>query len=775
MIGDPRPAIEAVRYLRGEGRFVDDIALPNTRQVAFVRSKHPHARLEAVHVERAKRAPGVLAVVTLQDLGDAAAPVPLLFAHAGFDQVRTHTALVDRVTRYEGEPIAAVIASSRYAAEDAAELVDVDYAPLRAVMGAPEALAPGAPLVHHDLTSNAVGEATVSVGDVDGSLRTAPHVITTDFDVERGASVSLEGRAVLARWDDATGLTLWSSTQRPVKLRNALAGHLGLSQSRIRVIAPDIGGGFGPKGMYLYPEEIVVAWAACQFGCALKWVEDRSEHFLATTQSRGQHHRMTVGFDDEGRLLALATSFVSDGGAYVPYGLSVPAYTALTIPGPYVLPAYRATWRVAYTNRVPTSPYRGSGGPYATFVMERALDLVSGALELDRAEIRRRNLISVDRMPYTSGLPYADGGPAIHDSGDYHRTLETALARASWRDFSERQVVAGAQGRRLGIGIACYAEGTGLKSVEGARVTVDPSGTILVRTGSSSQGQGHQTTIAQVVASVLRISPEQVSVIQGDTDAFGWGLGTYGSKMAVVAGTAAHRAAQQVHDRAIAAASDVLELAPSALQLAAGRVEAIGDPSRGVALGELASRLLNRLGTLGADDPPPGLDATVYFAPERASLAMGVHVAEVEVRPSGEVIVGRYVVCSDAGRPINPGIVDGQLRGGVIQGIGGVLHERLIHDGEESLLTTGFSSYPVPRTVTSPRVELVHVDTRSSTSELGVKGVGEAGVFPVAAVIASAVENALGLEPGSAVKSTPLMPEALATLAASSPSRHELA
>jgi CO/xanthine dehydrogenase Mo-binding subunit len=561
---------------------------------------------------------------------------------------------------------------------------------------------------------------------------------------------------VWARWSaEEKKLTVYDSTQSPTSIRGGLAVLFGLPESSVEVIAPDVGGGFGPKIMLFYPDELLVPFAAMQLGRPVKWTEDRQEHFTAVNQERGQVHEVEVGFDDEGRVLVLSDDFIHDGGAYTPYGIILPIITAGQIPGPYRVPNYRVRFRDVYTNATPTSPYRGAGRPHACFVMERTLDAIAAELGLDRVEVRRRNLIQPDQFPYEVGVAWQDGNTVVYDSGNYPALLERAVAMLGPRPA----------GDNVGMGIGVYVEGTGVGPYEGAHVQVLVSGKVVAATGIPSQGQSHATVWAQVVADELGVDVTDVEVTGGDTRRFPWGVGTFASRGAVTAGNAMGVAARMVADKAKRIAAEHLEADAADMELVDGQVRVKGSPGRGMPLAAV-SVLANPVryafggGTEAATQftaksrpgPPllegeqPGLEATGYYSPPASTWASGCHAAYVHVDPKTfRLEILKYVVVHDCGRVINPLVVEGQIEGGVAQGIGGAFYERLAYDDEGQLRNASFMEFLMPYATEIPPIEIDHIETPSPLNPLGVKGAGEAGVIPVGAVIASAVEEALGV------------------------------
>jgi len=768
--GAPVQRLEDERLLRGQGRYTDDIG-EGALECCFVRSPYAHARITSIDVTAAREVPGVVAVYTAADLPFGDRDLPLLIPHPNLTHGRTQRCLASEVVRYAGEAVAFVVAESRYVAEDAAELVQVEYEPLPVVI-TPEAAERAEHLVHDDVPGNVAAELLQEVGDVARALDAAPHRMHMRFRYERGAAVALEGRAVWARWSEGERkLTVYDSTQSPTSIRGGLAVLFGLSESNVEVIAPDVGGGFGSKIMLFYPDEVLVPFAAMQLGRRVKWTEDRQEHFTAVNQERGQVHDVEFGFDDDGRFLALSDDFIHDGGAYTPYGIILPIITAAQVPGPYRVPNYRVRFRDMYTNATPTSPYRGAGRPHACFVMERMLDAIAKELDLDRVEVRRRNLIQPDAFPYEVGVVWQDGNMVIYDSGNYPELLDRALKMLGPRP----------EGEQVGMGVAIYVEGTGVGPYEGAHVQVLVSGKVVAATGIPSQGQSHATVWAQVVADELGVNVTDVEVTSGDTRRFPWGVGTFASRSAVTAGSAMHVAAGMVAGKARQIAADHLEASPEDIVLEGGRAFVKGSPEKGMPLGAVAV-LSNPMryafggGTEAATQfagrsrpgPPlhegeqPGLEATGYYSPPGSTWASGCHAAYVRVDPKTfRLEILKYVVVHDCGRVINPLVLQGQIEGGVAQGIGGAFYERLAYDADGQLRNASLMEFLMPYATEIPPIEIDHIETPSPLNPLGVKGAGEAGVIPVGAVLASAIEDATGFP----ISEMPLSPLKLYELA----------
>ncbi len=765
---------EDARLLKGQGLFVDDVSLPNMVHAAFVRSNEAHGAITAIDVEEARAMPGVLAVLTAADLGEYWRPGPLLVPPPPVEghifHPRTQVPLARDKVRHVGEPVAVVVAESRYLAEDAAATVMVDIDSLPAVVDIETALAADAPLIHGDLSSNLAAHVTQQKGDYAGARARADMVLSRRLECDRGASCPMENRGIVAHWDArAEMLEIWDTTQAPIPIRNGLSAMLGLSESQVRVVAPFIGGGFGPKIMMFYPEEVVIPWLSMKLGRPVKWIEDREEHFFATTHERGQVHYAEIALGKDGRILGVRDEFLHDTGAYDPYGLTVPLNSQCTLLGCYDIANYHSEFKAVFTNKTIVTPYRGAGRPHGVFVIERLLDIAARELGIDRVEIRKRNLIAPEKFPYNNEIIYQDFAPLVYDSGNYLPALERACKAIDYDNFVQReQPRLRAEGKWVGIGVVTYVEGTGIGPYEGARVRVEASGKVSVATGVGTQGQGHFTVFAQVVAEQLGVDVANVRVVTGDTGVFDWGAGTFASRGAVVAGNACHAAALEVRQRILRLASQELEVAEEDLELVDGRVAIKGVPGSGMDLGALALKA-NPL--RGAVQPGtlPGLEATSYFGPKSGATSNGVHAAIVEVDPGTfDVRILRYVAVHDCGTVINPLILEGQMEGGIAQGIGGAFYEKLHYDDSGQLLNASFMDYLLP-TVNEmpPAVELGHVETPSPLNPLGIKGAGEAGTIPVAALFAQAVEDALASAGGERtieVLEVPLSPDAVFSL-----------
>ena len=762
-IGERIKRNEDPQLLTGQAQFTDDVHLPDMLHAAFKRSAYAHAQILGVDVAEARALPGVIAVYTAADLGDFWQPSPLLVPpppaeHIIFNQ-RTAGQLARDKVRYVGEPIALVIAESRYIAEDAAELIEVEYEPLDAVVDLHQALTNDGPLVHDDVGSNIAAHVIQRKGDYAIARAQADLVITRRMLYDRGTAAPMEGRGVVAHFDPlARQLTVWDSTQAPIPIRNGLARMLGLSERQVRVIARFVGGGFGPKVMMFYPEETLIPWAAMRLERPIKWIEDRLENFVAMTHERGQVHDAEIALTKDGKILGVKDVFLHDTGAYDPYGLTVPINTQCTLLGPYVVPHYYTEFHAVFTNKTIVTPYRGAGRQHGVFVMERLLDIAARELGLDPIEIRRRNLIPPDQFPWCNEIIFQDFTKLTYDSGNYEPVLNKARDMIGWDEFTQQEAPRlRAEGKLVGIGLVMYVEGTGIGPYEGARVQVEATGKLTVATGVGTQGQGHYTVFAQIAADALGVPIDQVYVSTGDTSQFNWGSGTFASRGATVAGTAVYAAAQQVRQKALKLAADALEAAEEDIDLVDGFAQVRGVPGRRISLATLAAQA-NPLRGAVQPGTEPGLEATAYFGPPMGATAVGAHAMIVEVDPdSFNLKIQRYVVVHDCGTVINPMILEGQVQGGVAQGIGNAFFEQLHYDESGQLLNASFMDYLLPTANDVPTIEIGHEETRSPLNPLGVKGAGEAGAIPVGPLYAQALDNALA-EAGIEILEIPLNP-----------------
>lgn len=745
---------EDPRLLRGGGRYVGDVKLHGMVHAAILRSPHAHAELRSIDFSACLADPRCVGVLSASDFEE---PLPVLACIDAEPTTKPFLQSVlasDRV-RYVGEPVAVVVAHDRYEAEDLLGLVEVDYEPLEPVVDPELAMADSAPIIHSE--TNVVEVIRLSSGDAAGVLADAPHVLEERFSTQRYAGMPMETRGVIAEWDERTGVvTVWSSTQVPNGVKRNLQASLGLAENAVRVIAPDVGGGFGVK-LQIYPEETLIATLTRRIGRPVKWIEDRWEHFVATTHGREQFHDVEVGYDDEGRILAIRDDCVTNTGAYLQsLTLVEPFIGVAMLTGPYRLEHFEAKATVVVTNKTPMNPFRGVGHVQAAFTMERIIDSIAADLGLDPVEVRLRNMITPDQMPLNRGFANVLAGTIVYDSGDYPTCLRRAVELAGYAEFRREQERLRAEGRHLGIGIGCFVEETGLGPYESGTVRIEPSGKIIVLTGACSSGQGHATTLAQIAADELGADMDDVQVLHGDTDLVRWGVGTYASRTAAVGGAAVRRAAHGVKQRALSVAAQLLEADMGDLEMRDGSVAVAGSPSASVTLGEIAT-------ALSPGQPLPegieeyGLETTDVFHPPGNTFAYGVHVATVEVDvETGIVRVLRHVVVNDSGTVINPLILEGQVQGGVALGVGGCLLEEVLYDEDGQPRNPNFMDYRVPAIDNMPPEILVeHMEIPTPHNPDGIKGGGEGGAVGAPAAIANAVANAL---PGARINATPLTP-----------------
>ncbi len=760
--------LEDPRLLTGRGRYLDDIRLPGLLHAAFVRSSHAHARLRGVDASAALAVPGVVAVLAGPDLAGRVAPLAPRLESESF-AATAWPALAQSRVRFVGEPVAVVAARTPYEAVDGCERVAAAYDPLPALADADAALAPGAPALHESAPGNVLLRKRFSQGDVDGAFARAAVRIRESFSHGRCAAVPLEPRGTVARWEDDR-LTIWTGTQIPFIYRAALARAFGLPEGHVRVIVPDTGGGFGQK-MHVMPEDLAVAALARDVGRPIKWTETRRENLAAASQAREARIELEAAAGADGVLLGLRARVVSDAGAYHIHPLTQalePLGTSAILPGPYRTPAYAYEWVAVATNKPPLGAYRGVGMAFAVFAMERTLDLLADRLDLDPAEVRRRNLIPRD------AYPFASAGGFVYDSGDLPTALEQALELAGYERLKVERDQARGHGRLLGVGIACYTEYTGMGSEtyrrrgmvevpgpESGRVEMQADASVSCFVSFPSQGQGHETTIAQLVAAELGVPPDGVRVHPVDTNTSPSGTGTFASRGAISQTGTVQRAAAVLRAKILALAAAVLEAHAADLELRDGRVTVRGVPERGVSVAELA-RLAHAPPAAGSPAArPPGLEATQPFDPPGAAFSGAVHVAAVEVdADTGRVSVRDYTVVEDCGPVINPTIVEGQIHGALAQGIGEALGEELVYDGTGQLVTGTLMDYPVPVASALPAFVIGHLETPSPHTPGGVKGMGEGGTVGAPAAIANAVADAV--RPLAVpVTRLPIRPEAL--------------
>ncbi|RFU70526.1 xanthine dehydrogenase family protein molybdopterin-binding subunit [Peribacillus saganii] len=743
-IGKPIKRKIDPRLIRGDGRYIADLNIPGTLCAAFLRSPHAHARILGIDLEQARKLPGVVAVFGPDD-GTDFDSLPVLFPHPKLVPVTQRP--LDSIVHHVGEPVAMVVALNRYIAEDAIELIKVDYEPLRAVAQLDDAIKFDAPLAHQHLESNVAAHFQQSVGDAKAAMKEAPVVVHHRFKIGRVSCLPIETRGLLAKWDyngAEPALEVFAATQSQHEMRSILAKLLKVSETNVRVIAPDVGGAFGAKAIF-YVEDFLVSWAARMVKAPVRWIEDRMEHMMSSIHEREQYHEASLGVTNDGKILSVMDKMLANNGAYVPWGIIVPIMTSTLIPGPYKVPNYFCDATVLYTNTVPLAPFRGAGRPQAALILNRLLDQAAEKLGIDPVEIRRRNLIQEDEFPYRTGLMSRDGKPQIYDSGNYAKVLSEAVEISKYTEWRKRQQEYRKQGRYIGIGVASAIENTGFGSFEGATVRIEITGDITVLTSAATQGQGHETTFAQVAAEVFDVPVEKVNVREGDTGLVTYGTGTFASRMGVLVGTAIYKASQAVKDKAKAIAAAKLNCALELLEMKDGYVFMVDEPSKRISLGELAHEARGLFpGTTFPYHITPGLEVTDYFAPEAASVTGMTDIAVVEIDPNSCAIkILDYTSVHDNGKLLNPLIVKGQVQGGISNGIGTALYEEIVYDRQGQLLTSTLMDYLVPSSCEIPDMKIGHVETPSPLNPLGMKGAGESGTIPVPAVIQSAVEDAL--------------------------------
>src|SRR6266516_1762122 len=753
MLGSPIKRREDPRLITGQATYVDDIKLPGMLYMAVLRSPYGHAHIKSIHTEAARSHPGVVAVYTAADIkgivGNIAVAGPLGKIAEGMG---VRGPLAEGKVRFYGDPVAFVVAEDRYIARDARDLIEVDYEPLPAVVDMEKAMQPGAPLLYEEFGTNVPFGIHPPTDEIDKvfaqTLADGGVVVKERLVNQRLAPVAMETRGVVAemRKVDRT-LTVWSSSQNPHLLRNILSAQVGLPQHQVRVIVPEVGGGFGSK-INIYPEEPMVAFAAMRTGHPVKWIEDRSENLAVTIHGRDQVDYVEIAATKDGRITGLKLHGISDMGAYCQL-LTDAIMIALGFPvacGAYDIPAVHLSADIVFTNKAPTDAYRGAGRPEATYIIERAVDLLARELGKDPAEVRRLNFIKPEQFPYKSPA----GG--VYDSGNYEAALDKALGLVNYQGLRGEQAQKRAEGKLMGIGLSSYIEACGIGPkgslpvglYESARVRVEHSGTVMVYTGSSPHGQGEETTFSQLVADEFGIPMDNILIMHGDTDSTPEGRGTYGSRTTAVGGTALFNAVQRLKEKMKLIASHMLEASASDVTLEDGKFFVAGSPQKAVTFAEVAMAA-NFSNTL----PPniePGLETTVFWEPEGNIFPFGTHVCVVEIdKDTGEAEITRYVAVDDCGRQLNPMLVEGQVHGGLAQGIGQAMYERVVYGEDGQLLTATLTDYAMPLTTELPSFETDSTVTPTPVNPLGVKGVGEAGTIGSTPAVANAIADALGV------------------------------
>ncbi|MBM4434692.1 MAG: xanthine dehydrogenase family protein molybdopterin-binding subunit [Chloroflexi bacterium] len=753
LVGQPLRRVEDRRFLTGVARYIADINLPRQVHVAFVRSPHAHARIVRIESSGAVRSPGVVAVVTGEELARTVRPIRTPYGGTTYRESDWPVLAVGKV-RFVGEPVAVIAAADRYRAEDAAELVEVEYEALPAVVSIEDGLDPASPTIHDELPGNLFVDDSKSFGDVDARRASAAWTVEATFTTQRSAAVPIECRGALADHDAGTGrTTLWTSTQLPHVVRYGLADCLGVGEDDLRVVGPDLGGGFGNKAN-MDPEQVVVCALARSLGRPVKWIEDRRENFLASTHGQEERIWLRLAADAEGRFLSLESDIVLNGGAYSIFP-DTPCNELMnstsSVLGPYTIEDYRFRARAVVTTTCPHGPIRGVARSQANFAMERLVDMLARRSGLDRLDVRRRNLVPPDRMPYrtVTGLE--------RDSGDYVGGLDLAVEAVGWDEIERRQREERGT-RRVGVGVSCFAEecasGTvrrmprrlySIAGYDGALVRFDVRGHVMVLSAAAGMGQGIETSLAQLAADELGVALEDVTVRHNDTDLVPYGMGSTGSRTAVSSGGAVVLAARKVREKILRLGAHVLEVPDGAVGLRRGEVFSLADPSRSVTVKRLVWVAYRREGTV----PPgfePGLEASAFYDPPSHGVSSNaVHAAAVEVdTETGEVRLLRYVVMEDAGRMLNPVIVEGQVRGGAAQGIAKALYEHVRYDADGQLVNASLMDFLVPTMGEVCDVEVVHMETPSPLTVGGMKGCGESGIIGGPAAIGNAIVDALG-------------------------------
>jgi carbon-monoxide dehydrogenase large subunit len=754
-VGQRLKRTEDPRLIKGLAHYVDDVRLPDTLHVVFVRSIYAHARLAGIDVSEAKRVPGVVAVYTGKDIGKVG-PVPCAAALPDL-KVPDYRVLATGKALFVGHPIAAVVATDRYAARDAADLVSVDYEELQPVVDV-EAAAAGGTVIHEKFGDNVAYTLTSGEGDIEAALKSADRIVTQRMVHQRLAPIAMEPRGVLARYfPGEEELTVWSSTQIPHLLRTQLALMIGIPENKLRVITPEVGGGFGSK-LNVYAEEALLGWISIQLCKPVKWIETRRENVQATIHGRAQVGTVEVGCKNDGTLTGLRYNVVADLGAYhqllTP---AIPTLTGLMLSGAYRIPAIQMNVTGVFTNKMSTDAYRGAGRPEATYVVERAMDIVAAELKMDPVEVRRKNFPAKTEFPFhtATGLDY--------DSGDYEGALAKALNISGYQKLREEQTKARAEGKLIGIGMSSYVEICALGPSqampaggwESATVRIEPTGKVTVMTGASPHGQGQETSFAQIAADELGVDLNDVSVIHGDTAIVQYGIGTFGSRATAVGGTAVLIAIQKLIEKATKIAAHMMQADVSKVTFEEGRFSvalakaAAGDGSetaandgKSVSIQEVA--LAAHVAKEIPPDTEPGLSATYFFEPKNFTFPFGTHICVVEIdKDTGETKFLRYVAVDDCGKVINPLLVDGQIHGGIVQSIGQALYEEVVYDEQGQLVTGELMDYALPKASQLPWFELDRTETPSPVNPLGVKGVGEAGTIGATPAIVNAIVDAL--------------------------------
>jgi aerobic carbon-monoxide dehydrogenase large subunit len=752
---------EDLPLLTGRSCFVDDLNRPDALHAAILRSPRAAARIASIDASAALAEPGVVDVITSADLPQPVARIPMRMYPLPGMELLLQPPLADGVVRYSGEPVAVVIAESRYAAEDVFDLIDIVYEPHEAVLDPGLALDPRSPLLHPEAGSNLAGEIRIAWGDVEAAFAEADLTVRERLSCQRHGAVPLEPRGLLAELEPRSGrLTVWGAAKVVHTNRRILARLLGLPEDQVRLVELDVGGGFGGRGEF-YPEDFLIPFCAVRHGRPVAWTEDREENLRALNHSREQTHDVELALRSDGTLLAMRDRFTMNTGAYVrTHGSVVPGMTAALLPGPYAWRAYECVAHQVVTNKTPAGTYRAPGRYEANFIRERMIDIAARRLDRDPADLRRQNLIGPELMPYSVGT-HTDGHPVVFDSGDYPLLLDKGLACFGYEEMLRWRTENPGPGRRRGVGVGYFVEKSGIARWEYARVGVGSDGGTIVHVGSASVGQGVDTVLAQVCAETLGVPYDAVTVRHGDTDSVPEGMGAFGSRASMLGGSAIARAAEALRARLLELAAERLEASPGDLTIEGDRVIVRGSPAVGVPLGELAAS--THAGAALSRGEDPGLEEEAYFDSPDMAFPYGLHCVALEADvDTGAVEIHRYAVTYDVGRAINPKLVEGQIVGGVAQGFGGALLEEFAYDETGQLVAGSFMDYLMPTAGEMPNVRVeITEDAPTPLNPLGVKGAGEGGTAAAGAVIANALSDALGNE----AKTLPLTPERVVELA----------
>lgn len=749
-IGERLKRLEDYDLLTGKGQYVGDLQFPNQCEAVIVRSPHAHARIKSIDTTEASRMPGVALIMTANDLPEDVSPIPMRLSPDKVLEKALQYPLAKDYVRYVGDPVAVVIADNRYLAEDAAELVKVEYEVLPAVTDVYQALEPGAPILHSEVGSNKLYVIHSQKGSFEQTLAACQHVLEEELYVQRHSGIPMETRGLIAVCDQEEKLTVYGAAKVVHFNQQLLARLLGKPVEDVRLVETNCGGGFGPRGEF-YPEDYLIPYAALQLKRPVKWIEDRLEHFKTTNHSREQKHKVTVGFNDDGRILALRDEIFMDQGGYIrTHGITVPGLTQGMLPGPYDFAAIEIITNVVATNKTPVGTYRGPGRFEGTFVRERIIDMVAETLQMDPTVVREINYIRPDDMPYTNGIS-ALGQVIEFDSGDYAHALNQARAYMDWKSFPARQEEARKQGRLIGLGFASFVEKSGFGPWEYAEVEVHTDGTVTCKTGVAEVGQGIKTTLAQICAEQLGIPYSKINVLHGDTDIVEKGHGAFATRGTVVGGTAMWYAAGLVKDKLLSCAAKLLDVSKEELILHSEHI--VFKENK-----EIALPLSTVLDVCAKDGISLKEDYTFHI--DKMTYPYGTHAVEIEIDPgTGKLNILKYYIGYDIGKAVNPLLVDGQLIGGMAQGLGGTLYEELAYDNIGQLITGSFMDYLIPTSMEVPEISTeIFEQSPSTLNPLGVKGAGEGGTVAVAPAIANAIMNALKDYPLQ-ITSLPIRPE----------------